>query len=516
MNPPFQCWQDLQGDLWVAAGRVVSINATATNTFSTNTAIAGGVQSPSAGNASVAAVASASKILSGGSGRNWKISGGPADPAFPTGVFRPNEPEVWDSPEFGDAYMERDPSDGSVVLNDGTNDVATGSGAGLHTGTRSAGTFVNQDYALESTVGDIKTYRGLTDATYLIIFDTNSGNSSVVEDVSFDQIALRAAIDYDTPNGSYAASAQAETDFNGGSAWDYTITGGGLTTTMTATTYGETTYNSGNPFTFDAEFEGDITGQSAAVVVDSGTLQEGNYSWTGWQEFTSDDNPTISISIDGTGAGEISDGTDVIAARAADASKLYDPGGAYASTAYGAATYGTSENVISGSPSAGTAISQDWVLFATVGAIDTYRGESDWYIEHDTGTGDAILYDGTGNSVADRLAGSTANINGTYNSTDYAEEVYNAAASFTYAVATNAEDVGFSVTVTTRSKATMAGYVYVVLEINGSNEADGILGPFFAASMPANTATEKSIPIAYSDGAGNVEQIQVGPIMWVA
>ena len=52
------------------------------------------------------------------------------------------------------------------------------------------------------------------------------------------------------------------------------------------------------------------------------------------------------------------------------------------------------------------------------------------------------------------------------------------------------------------------------LTLNGSDEVAAVTGPFFASSLPANSATEVSVPIAYSDGAGNVTQIQLGPIIW--
>jgi len=263
-------------------------------------------------------------------------------------------------------------------------------------------------------------------------------------------------------------------------------------------------------------FEGDISGKGTAITVDLGTSQEGVYAWTGWQEWTSADDPTWSIAIDGTGFAELSDGTDVVAERAADASKLYDPSGPYTSTTYGATTYGTTTSATAGTTSAGTITEQDFVLLGTVGAIETWNGVTDpsQYIELDTGTGDAILYDGF-DSVAERLGGSTSLITGSYTATTWGEDTYNGGTTFTFTVATSSVSVPFSISSINEPKANLAGYAYVLIETDaGTNDALGITGPFFAAALPANTSTSKSIPLAYSDGAGVIEQIQTGPIIW--
>lgn len=59
----------------------------------------------------------------------------------------------------------------------------------------------------------------------------------------------------------------------------------------------------------------------------------------------------------------------------------------------------------------------------------------------------------------------------------------------------------------------IAGYVWVELELS-SGSLVGATGPFFGASLPANSSTLEVVPVAYSDGNGNLEQIHEGPIFW--
>jgi hypothetical protein len=153
------------------------------------------------------------------------------------------------------------------------------------------------------------------------------------------------------------------------------------------------------------------------LVCDDTTVQVGNYTRTSWQTWESDVDPDWTITIDGTGAGIINDGTDDVLERAADADRIYDvTGAAWVSTAYGATTYG------GGDP--------------------------------------------------------------------------------------------FSAQTTAARAHPVAGYLYVTLTLNGSDEVTAVSGPLFAASLPANSSTAVSVPIAYSNGTGTVTQIQLGPITW--
>lgn len=213
----------------------------------------------------------------------------------------------------------------------------------------------------------------------------------------------------------------------------------------------------------------------------------------------------------------MSDGTDVVATRAADSSKLYDASGPYTSTDYGDANYGGTEDDVAGVSSDGTFVDQSFALAFTVGDIETWNGTTDssQYIELDTTTGDAILYDGN-DSVAERLGGSTTDIDGTYTATAFGEEIYNSSTTWDFVVATSSVDTGFSVTVGTLPKKALEGVIFCVVERDsGTGEATGISGPFYAASMDANTSTARSVPIATVAADGTFEQVQFGPINWI-
>jgi hypothetical protein len=190
--------------------------------------------------------------------------------------------------------------------------------------------------------------------------------------------------------------------------------------TFTATTYGETTYNGSTPFDIETTYEGSVDPwpkRPVLLTCEGTTVQIGQYSRTGWQSWESDDDPDWTITIDGTGAALVNDGTDDVLERPAGALRLYDPtGNDWTATAYGETTYG------SGDP--------------------------------------------------------------------------------------------FSAQTTETRVFPIAGFLYVTLALDVDDEVTGVTGPFFAASLPANSATAVSVPIAYSDGAGSVVQIQLGPIIW--
>ena len=263
MSAPFQCWLEDDGCLWMAKGRVVSINSTATVSFAVGQSVVGSVQTPKTPRIDLASPVSASlaTVLVGGNGRNWKVSGGPSAPTFPAGTFKAESPEIWTSPEYALAYIERDPVDGSIVLNDGTDDLATGNGVGQPTGVPSAGTYPITDWVLSGYYpGTAAYYDAPGYPLWVMGHDLVTGD--VLIQFGVDVMLSRIGGSTTDPSGIYTASAAAEAEYNGGSPWTYTVTGGSLSGTMSATTYGETTYNGGSPFTFDVDFEGDITGRA--------------------------------------------------------------------------------------------------------------------------------------------------------------------------------------------------------------------------------------------------------------
>lgn len=189
--------------------------------------------------------------------------------------------------------------------------------------------------------------------------------------------------------------------------------------TFSSTTYGETTYNAGSPFTVATDYEGGDPwgGRGVTLTAAGSTAQGGDYIRTDWQVWESAVDPAWTITLDGTGAGVVSDGTDDVLTRPAAADSLYDAtSNLWESTAYGQATYG----------------------------------------------GDEFFY-------AETVLGRAFPI---------------------------------------------AGFLYVTLALDANDEVTGVTGPFFEPAMPSNSSTAVSVPVAYSDGAGTITQIQLGPIVW--
>jgi hypothetical protein len=281
------------------------------------------------------------------------------------------------------AVAVQDPTMALMDASRGLGGFYGGSGANVAATSAVLGTLVPDGF-FKPLEPDVWTSGGFT-----MTFDPGTGNADIEDDTNV--VATMAATTTVAPYG-----------------------------TFNATTYGRTTYNGGTAFSISTTYEGNADtwpARPAVLVCDDTTVQLGSYSRTGWQAWESDDDLNWTITIDGTGAGLINDGTDDVLERAADADRIYDPtGNAWVSTAYGATTYGSGE-------------------------------------------------------------------------TFYAQ-IYQTRA------------------------FPIAGLLYVTLTLDGSDEVTAVTGPFFASSLPANSSTSVSVPIAYSDGAGNVTQIQLGPITW--
>lgn len=115
--------------------------------------------------------------------------------------------------------------------------------------------------------------------------------------------------------------------------------------TFNSTPYG-TTLNGGTPFTVDVAYEGaPATYPPRPMFLDvyAGTAERGRFLRTGWQAWEHAVDSSWTISIDGSGQGELSDGTDIVATREADPEKLYDPAGTWNATLYGMVTYNGSD-----------------------------------------------------------------------------------------------------------------------------------------------------------------------------
>ena len=281
------------------------------------------------------------------------------------------------------AVALQDPAPALMTASRGLGGFYGGSGTNVKATSTVLGTLVPDGF-FKPLEPDVWTSGGFT-----MTFDPGTGNADIEDDTNV--VATMAATTTIAPYG-----------------------------TFNATTYGRTTYNGGTAFSISTTYEGSAgtwPARPAVLVCDGTTVQLGSYSRTGWQAWESDVDPDWTITLDGTGAGEIDDGTNVVLERAADADRIYDPtGNAWVSTSYGATTYGSG-------------------------------------------------------------------------STFYAQ-IYQTRA---YPI---------------------AGYLYVTLTLNGSDQVTAVTGPFFASSLPANSSTAVSVPIAYSNGTGTVTQIQLGPIIW--
>jgi hypothetical protein len=220
--------------------------------------------------------------------------------------------------------------------------------------------------------------------------------------------------------------------------------------------------------------------------------------------------PGVTITFDpGTGEAIMSDGTDNIAAATGC---TIVPTGTFTSLPAGETNYNGGDSF---------EITVDWEGSTTIPgcsmnattsliAADTFTASTPQHYDADTTTGwtivvnndgSAALNDGT-NDVATRTAGLNYDPAGNFSST-------------TYGAATWGDGgADFTVYVQTLSKVPKAGWVYCKVIESAPGTIASVAGPFFAASVPSNSGANHYVPIAYSDGAGNLTQYQEGPIQW--
>lgn len=197
----------------------------------------------------------------------------------------------------------------------------------------------------------------------------------------------------------------------------------------------------------------------------------------------------------------IEDGTDVIATFAATYTTA--PIGTFSSTTYGEDTYngGTPFTIDAtyeyGAP-ASVALVEVFTGTAQVGdytetGFSTWTNAG-WTIDSSVGEID----DGT--DVVAESGLSDRDPTGAYASTTYGADTYNAGANFMM----NVRFLG---------RFPIAGYVYIEI-ILASGAFSTARGPYFATSLPANSATLEVVPIAYSDGGGIITQFVNGAILY--
>jgi hypothetical protein len=294
-----------------------------------------------------------------------------------------------------------------------------------------------------------------------------------------------------------------------------------------ATTYGEDTYNGGSPFDLFISYEGAADPwppRNASVVWgDAATAQGGEFVRTGWQSWVSDEDPDWTLELDGSGAGEISDATDVVATRAADASRLYNPAGEWVPTAYGLATYGAPVPVYTATASAGTWPTQTYAYYSELGGgFQLWLGESDptKFLVWEASFGGGYLGDAgtdiqaeTG-EVAMADTASTSGFTGGYTATTEGRATYNGGDPFNIVVAESTAGRPFLGQSTFLRGTPAAGVVYASLALDSAQQVTSVSPPLLAATLPANTSGEVHFPIVESDGLGGIVQRQLGPILW--
>lgn len=497
---------DSNGDLWIEPIAVIAFHAT-TTVFWIGSAH-GAVRSQP--DLDLRGVEGTGGEFNGGSGRNWRVTSGPT--GVQRGFYTPSAPNIWKSIRNPDWTWTRDPGDGTFALHDGTDVLATTAASGLASGVASAGTLPAQDYSYDAF---LDLWIGLGDPDILIYFETASGK---ITDSSGFPVATRAGVGSTAsdPAGVYVSTVYGADTFNGGAPFTYTVTVAGSASSAGSTAYGQATYG-GAPFAVAVEFEGgaEFSTRRASFRAGDSSAQAGFYTPIGWQSWESADNPLWTATIDGDGAGVWSDGTDVVATRAADATRLYDLTGDWFPTAYGLSTYGPAIDTTAGTASAGSFPGDDWELAATAGDIETWVAKANpaLYVDLDTTTGNAFLMTGT-ETVGERLGGSTASPDGVYTATAYGADTYHAGDAWTYTLATTTAGGAFSAEAGHDRAQPLAGIWWAELTLDGSNEVTAVSEVKFGAAVPANSSVLAVIPIAESDGSGTILPIVTGSLPW--
>lgn len=249
-------------------------------------------------------------------------------------------------------------------------------------------------------------------------------------------------------------------------------------------------------------------GGSGRNILNTGTLsgtntplgyfhQDSELTWTGcYGQIVSYDDSTGYASLDDAG-GQIATMTGATVA----------PSGTFTSTAYGETTYN------GGTPFTLTANYENRDVFpsllveVTAGtALAATYASTYWNIWMSAGWTVFVLPDGTAtiddgtDIVAERAEGTDGDGTGAYVATTYGKTTYNSGDEFSMYCSL------------VPVPAPIAGYLYVTVTLT-AGVVTGLTGPFFATSMPANSATAKSVPIAYSDGSICIP-LQQGPIFW--
>lgn len=262
----------------------------------------------------------------GGSGDSFEFTGTLDDPA-PLGIYARTEENIW---QFRQFTLTGDPATGAE-LSDEDDIVATITGAytGFPDGTYTLTTYGEDTY----NAGNAGTIDGEQEviATTVAPFYISATIGAGTEIVPNIGTAADGEYELSNPAGSKIAWS--------GTAWELLDEFGVVMDTGPSTQYDPS---------FDYEYDpgtGIITIEVRKYSVKSistvdfapATVQSGNYTRTDWCEWTSDDDPDFTITVNVDGTADISDATDIIATRSNEVFLLSQ--GVYNSTTYGADTY---------------------------------------------------------------------------------------------------------------------------------------------------------------------------------
>lgn len=259
----------------------------------------------------------------GGSGDSFEFTGTLDDPS-PLGIYVRTEENIWQNRQF---TLTGDPSTGAE-LSDADDIVATITGAytGFPDGTYTLTTYGEDTYNAGNA--------GTIDGEQEPIATAEPGNISVT--ASYGASAEIIALTGNTYTFNVFNPPLGEVLIWTGTDWElqdgYGTT---LDTGGTDITDPSGTYDNGIGDTYTVTVVQNVS--ISTVDYAPATVQSGNYTRTDWCEWTSDDDPDFTITVNVDGTADISDATDIIATRSNEV--FLQSQGVYNSTTYGADTY---------------------------------------------------------------------------------------------------------------------------------------------------------------------------------
>lgn len=248
-----------------------------------------------------------------------------------------------------------------------------------------------------------------------------------------------------------------------------------------------------------------FVGGSGESMQSTGTLSGtaapiGYFQRTGAETWVDNFGNTI-VGDDSANTAELKIGSNVIATYAT--AYTIAPVGTFTSTTFGEDEYNggtpfTLTTSYEGSANASTALV---TIFTGTAQDGTYTEagfstwtNSGWTIDSTTGE----ISDGT-----DVVASATP----------YGRDPTNNYESTAYGATTYNDGAAFIMQVSLLGRMPKAGFVYVEIVLSAGVFVTA-QGPYFATSLPANSATLEVVPIAYSDGGGIITQFVNGAILY--